>query len=367
MAIKIKYVTRSNGRWVYRPRIPTSDRDIIRTDKNGFLAPPIRLGKLTDSDDEIIDAWRLAKNSLHQRTGLKKHTLRWIVDQYQKSKTFKALAIGSQKRATALLSILEHGIKIDGKPAAFGELSMRHITRPMVRRLADKRLDNYIARGRKGAAQVNREISFLSAATLWALDHIDNLGISENPFKIKKFAEPKTDRYITDDEYEIQRAEAAKLVDYLPIVFELTYLLASRGVETLDLRLSDIDPDRETGGIRVKRTKGSRENMIAWSDRLYQAYLDAHELHKKHTITAIDTPLIVGSHGQQLKKSSLDTAMHRLKQKMEKKGLGNVYFSLHKLKHKGISDAQDARIGGHKSEAMRERYQVKLEKFDPPR
>ena len=367
MAIKIKYVYRSNGRWVYRPRIPPGDRDIIRTDKNGFLAPPIRLGKLTDPDDDIIDAWRIAKNSIKQRTGLKTHTLRWIVDQYQQSKTFKALAIGSQKRAGALLGILEHSIKIDGKPGAFGDLAIRHITRPMVRRLADKRLDNYIARGRKGAAQVNREISFLSAATLWALDNIDNLGTTDNPFKIKKFAEPQNDRYVTDEEYQIQKKEAASVASYLPIVLELTYLVASRGVETLDLRLSDIDPDRNTGGIRVKRTKGSRENMIAWSDRLYQAYLDARELHKKHTIAAIDTPLIVGSHGQQLKKSSLDTAMQRLKKKMTAKGLGSVYFSMHKLKHKAISDAKDARIGGHKSEAMRNRYQVKLEKFEPPR
>ncbi len=367
MAIKIKYVTRVNGRWVYRPRIPAADRGEIRTDKNGFLAPPIRLGSVNDHDDDIIDAYRAAKSRLQARADLKKHTLRAIVALYRASNVFKRLAIGSQRRSDALMPVLEHKIRIDGRPATLGDLALRHITRPMVRRLADKRLDNYRAKGREGSAIVNREISFLSAATKWAMEHIDNLGAPENPFKIEKHTEPKNTRYVTDDEYAIQHREAAAIADYLPIVHELAYLLACRGDEVLKIKLSDVDTDPITGGITVARAKGSKTNIINWSERLHAAYVAARQRHAAHTVASIDAPLIINTKGQRLTKSGLDSAMQRLKNRMKEKGLEHVFFSLHRLKSKGISDAENDKIGGHKSEAMRNRYHVKLEKFEPPR
>lgn len=52
--------------------------------------------------------------------------------------------------------------------------------------------------------------------------------------------------------------------------------------------------------------------------------------------------------------------MQRLKRKMAKKGLDDVYWSLHKLKSKGISDSKDKTIAGHKTEAMRQKYNTKI-------
>ena len=75
----------------------------------------------------------------------------------------------------------------------------------------------------------------------------------------------------------------------------------------------------------------------------------------------IDAPLIIGMKGRKLPKSGLDTAMKRLKKKMEEMGLGDNFWSLHKLKAKGVSDAENKRIVGHRSEAMREQYNVKTE------
>ena len=367
MAIKLKYVHQANGRWVWRPRIPADQRDQIRTDKNGFLAPPVRLGNITDPDDAIIRAWQAAKNSLADRLAAEKYTLRWIIDQYRNSKTFTDLAPGSQRRSGALLRILDHPIKLNGQSCTLGAISYRHLTRPMVLRLAEKRLERYQAAGRKGEAQVNREISLLSSAAKWAINHLDHLGTTDNPFKIPKFREQPNTRYVTDDEYNQQKTEAEQIADYLPIVFELTYLLASRGVETLSIKLSDINPDRQTGGINVTRTKGSISNTIEWSDRLYAAYLQARARHAQHAVTDIDAPLIINSQGQRLKKSTLDTAMQRLKKRMDAKGLGEIYWSLHKLKSKAISDALDNRIAGHKTEAMRNRYTTKRARFKPPR
>ncbi len=71
--------------------------------------------------------------------------------------------------------------------------------------------------------------------------------------------------------------------------------------------------------------------------------------------------------GQKLTESAIRSAMRRLKQRMEEAGLGDIFWNLHDLKRKGISDAEDDRIGGHKTEAMRNRYKVVVEKFKPPR
>ena len=59
--------------------------------------------------------------------------------------------------------------------------------------------------------------------------------------------------------------------------------------------------------------------------------------------------------------------MQRLKKKMVKKGLGEIYWTIHDLKRKGISDAKDKGIGGHKSESMKTRYATKIESFEPPK
>lgn len=376
MEKRLKYVSNSNGRIVYRPRIPANQRHLVETDKHGFIKPPIKLGTPSDTDAAILQAYITVKNSLESRLAAaqagpdaENKTLRYIVGQYMESTKFKALSSKSQKDAKNLKRILTHPMQAAGHALTLGDISIKHITQPMANRLAEKRLRNYQEAGRKGTAQVNRELTFLHTATAWAMHMIDNLGIHANPFKTDKFKEHPRDRYVTDTDYQIQRKQAEHVADYLPIVFELTYLIASRGVETLDIKLSDIDPNPETGGIFIHRRKGSRDNIINWSPRLFAAYTAAKELHKKRKITAIDAPLIIGRHGQALRKSSLDTAMHRLKKRMEseKIGLGHIFWTLHDLKRKGISDAKDKTIAGHKSEAMRQRYQVKIDRHNPVR
>jgi integrase len=362
-----KYCTLSNGRIVYRPRIAPEHRHIIPTDRHGYLRPPVRLGKPGDPEREIIAAYLTAKNQIEQQIAATHHTLAWVVNQYTRSSKFKGLAPCSQRRAQVFLRILDHPATIDGEQKTLGDIPARSITRPMVRRLADQRLKQYQSNGKKGVVIVNREITTLASAIKWAKDHIDRLGIVENPFGIEKYSEQPNTRYVTDEEYHIQRDIAAGVADYLPVVFELAYLLAGRSVEMLDIKLSDIDTDRETGGIHVTRRKGSESNIIEWSDRLYQAYQDARELHARHKIAAIDAPLLINQQGQALRIETLRTAMSRLKKKMAKESLSDVYWSLHKLKSKGVSDAQDDRIAGHKSESMRNRYRVKTARRKPAR
>ena len=89
------------------------------------------------------------------------------------------------------------------------------------------------------------------------------------------------------------------------------------------------------------------------------------ELHKKHKIQVLDPYLITGHTGGIMPKSTLDQAMQDLKTKMAEKGLGHIYWNLHLAKSKGISDAENDRISDHKSEAMRQRYNTKIQSFKP--
>ncbi len=99
----------------------------------------------------------------------------------------------------------------------------------------------------------------------------------------------------------------------LPIIFELTYLTAAHGKAAM-------------------------------------------ERHQHHKILPIDPPLLLTRAGDRLTRSGLNSAMQRLKKKMADHGLEDTYWNLHLLKSKSVSDSKDKRIAGHRSEAMRERY-----------
>jgi len=355
---RLKYVHEANGRIVYRPYIKKKHlHSGINVDGGGFLKPPIRIGKPEDEPDVIYANYLIAKEQIKRDEAAIRNSLRWIVEQYEDSYKYKQLAPVSHERNKNLKKILDYPIKLNGKNANLGQINIMDVSKPLFNKIAAKRLREYQEKGFKGTVQINREITFISSAINWAVNNILNLGIDHNPLRgIQKFEEDKNERYVTDKEYEIQFKQAGEYLPYLQPVFELTYLLASRGIETLDIRLSHCTDD----GILVKRRKGSKDNIIEWTPRLKLAYKMARELHKNHKITMIDPYLIVGRNGGQLVKSTLNSAMDRLKKKMMAKGI-KTYWSLHLLKAKGISDSEDKSIAGHVSEAMKQRYNIKIE------
>ncbi len=223
-------------------------------------------------------------------------------------------------------------------------------------------LDDYQDRGLSGCSTVNGQFRVLSAVFTYGLQYIDKFPLRDNPCKgVELHKENKRERYVTNDDYFIQLEFARKHgADYLPVLFEHAYLLASRSIEVINLKLSAVTEE----GYLVERRKGSKTNIITWSPRLKEAHKDALQLHKKRKVRSIF--LVPGTTGKQLKSSTIKTAMQRLKQKMYAAGLEKIFWTLHDLKRKGISDAKDNRIAGHKTEAMRERYSVILEKYEPP-
>lgn len=189
-----------------------------------------------------------------------------------------------------------------------------------------------------------------------SVNYVSDIGLDLNPLKsFKKLKEQKNERYVTDEEYDQQLAIAAEdNHNLLPILFELTYLTAARGIEVRNILVSDCSDE----GIRVNRTKGSKSNIILWSPRLRDAYHQALARHKLFNIVPNNPPLLLNHYGGYISVSGLKSAMKRLKQKMVLKGLGDVYWHLHLLKSKAVSDAEDKRIAGHKTEAIRERYNI---------
>jgi len=359
----IKYVHIVNGRVVYRPYITKSERTVdMNLDNHGRIKPPLVLGREGDEPDFIYKAYLNAKEELKKEIYAEANTLGWIVDKYLESRQFKSLAISTQKRSKNLKKILDHPMIINSCDSTLAKLPISQVTKPSFQALAEKRLSDYKKAGRKGEVQVNREITFISGAIRWATNYIHDLGISQNPLKgFVKITETPDNRYVTDDEYDIQFREAEFIADYLQPIFELTYLLATRGIETLDIRMSDCTNE----GIRTHRRKGSKDNIIAWSNRLTKAYKLAISRHKNFKVMQVDPYLITGFSGGQLTKSTLDDAMQRLKRRMVKNGCGDVYWSLHKLKSKGVSDSDNKRIAGHKTEQMRQKYDTKLHIFKP--
>lgn len=357
-----KYVGPANGRLVYRPYIPADKRHLVQTDKGGFLKPPVKLGKVGDPEERWMRAYLAAKEEIEAKlTGRKKFTLYWLRDEYHQSRQFKELAPKSQKNAELMSRLLEHAIKIDGQPATLGDLTAARLTTPMLRSLFEKRLAKYQSNGKKGSAMVNRERAWFSAMLTWGIQHIEGLGLPTNPCHgIKGFKEEPATRYVTDAEYDLQVEIASQLYPYMPVVYELAYLCAARGIEVTDLTKASIKDQ----GLEVDRRKGSEDNGILWTPRLQAAVAAAKAMHKEGKVATM--ALLVNMHGQRLTKAAIESAQQRIKEKMEEIGKGDVYWNLHALKRKGVSDAEDKRIAGHKTEAMQRRYDVLKTWHEPP-
>ncbi len=171
-----------------------------------------------------------------------------------------------------------HPIKINGIQSTLADMQLTSLTKPRMNKIRNQRLDINRAKGNDGRVLINREVAFLSTAIKWGLDEIPELPKIVNPLnRIKKFKEEPNDRYVTDEEMNIQSKEAEHIVDYLPLHIRLSYLIGARGAETATLRYSDCLEK----GLDVARLKGSKDNTIAWSPPLSKLIEAAKKLNKK--------------------------------------------------------------------------------------
>jgi integrase len=221
-------------------------------------------------------------------------TLHWLCAKYLESPAFTAKHPATKAEyqrchRQVLAAKLANG-------AGFGDVAVHSITPGTIVKYRDKR-------GEKARVRANREIAYLSVVFSWAYER-DMVKL--NPIKgVKRLPEPPRSRYVEDWEYDVVYRKALTKVKatYLAPAMELAYLMRLRQVEVRALQKSDSalqKSDCTPEGVRARRRKGSREQIVEWSDRLQAA------------IAAADTPAPIGSiyvlhdrHGQPITQSAL--------------------------------------------------------------
>lgn len=327
-----KYCYPNRGRIVYRP---PGEKDV-------------RLCSLAEATRELV-VRRLAE---HLEARPDTSTLRWLCQQYHDSAKFARLADSTRKayethRRTLLACRGKNGV-------VMGDVTYKALTTGVLQRYVDRRA----AEGDPVAG--NREIKgYLSAVFTWAQQR--DL-VAGNPCReVEKNPETARVRYVEDWELEFFERHATPA--YLPIVAELAYLLAARITEVLRLTRADLLDD----GVRVRRLKGSKTNVVKWSPRLRAAVDAAQALPAR----AATTLLLHDGDGQALKyaavRSAWELTQRRCSRKADSERLVWLSFTRHDLKRKGVTDHESGKIGGHKTEAMRQRYRVNEEREEPVR
>lgn len=346
------YVTVSNKVYVvYRPYIKKKERHLFETDSHGYLKPPIKLGKLgVDSNDKILRAYIAARDKIELDKQPDRHTLYWVSEQYQQSAKFKGLSSKRDRQYKA--KILDHPIKIDRQERKLGDLKVQHLDKPLIRTIMHKRREQHQSNGRDGRATINSEVTYISSMLTWAVNEVHGLPISNNPLAgIQYFKQPSRERVITEKEYQLQKEQAGYL---LPYIFEIMYLCACRSIE---VRMLNDDSILEEG-LYIKRTKGSDDNIIRWTPRLRAAVDGARRDRVRPKVVEIGkpTPLFTNHHGERITRAALGSWMKDLKTKMKSLGMEKVYWTTHMLKHRGVTNAKNKKIAGHRSDSMMRIY-----------
>lgn len=331
------YVYLAKGRYVWREY------------KDGKLGREI---VLCPGDTPIAQVWAAHADLL--AAPAPRRTLRWLFDQYLQSQDYQRLQPTTRRDYEGYARRIADTPQRNGTP--FGAADLDIITPGTLRRYADKKAET-------APKSANREISFLKAIFRWGAER--DL-VRDNPARdLKKSPETPRNLYVSDRDYRIAYAAAAKY-PYLQPVMELAYLCRLRLCEVLDLTRANLT----TEGVRVVRRKGSRGNMTTWTPRLRAAVDAAQALPRK--VIPIDDALaylIPGDDGGRLKESTVQTAWQRIMPGLADREEVEARFTLHDLKAKGISDTEEGerRAGaGHLDGAITERvYNRKLVPVKP--
>lgn len=227
----------------------------------------------------------------------------------------------------------------------FGDLNLNLVTRPAVRRYMDWRHEAPVA--------ANRELAVLQACFKWAAEY----GLVEqNPcVGIRKYREKARDRYVSEAEYQAVYSRASL---YYQVAMELAFLCRGRAEEVRLLRKDQVTLD----GIDWKRVKGSRDQLVRWSDRLRAA------VQRASTTSANSSSeyLLLGPRGKALTEDGFSAGWQRL-MKQSVKEAGIKRFTFHDLKARGVTD-----FDGNKGDAtgdwspdMRRVYVRQPQRIDP--
>lgn len=256
-------------------------------------------------------------------------------------------------------------------------LYVDRLTTPAIQRLVESIASGNPERGIPGyPTKANKLVRYLGRLFAWGMRHGH---CTRNPVRgVQKVAELKRSRmpeHITyakvlafARERGARKAHTAgSCPPYLWCVMEIAYLCRMRGIEVVQLT----DAHATAEGLRVRRVKGSRDNVVMWNARLRAAWEGAlavraavHARPKNRgravPIRPDERAVFVNQSGAPLSKGALDQAWQDLMRLAVKEGVitREERFTLHGLKHRGITDTKgDKKLAsGHKSDAMLARY-----------
>ena len=304
---------------------------------------------------------------------------------FEKSTEFIELSPNTQRDYQWLSREAGRYVMRNGK--ALGEMLVDNLSVASIQRLIE-----ILAGGREATtvqpminpapSKANHMLRYLRRLFAWGIRHGH---CRHNPAKgVRQAKEAKRNRMPTIDAFKrvlafvqerggVQAHSSGSLSPYLHAVMILAYNLRLRGIEVCTL----VDAQIGEKGIISQRRKNSLDNITRWNADLRQAvdWLRTYRQHRweKHKLPIPLDPkqryLIVSETGQPLRKSSLDTAWQR----MIRSAIANKIitqeerFSLHGLKHLGITHSEDKRSGGHRTEAMRQHYDHEIPIFSPPK
>lgn len=362
-------------RWfVYAPH-PEGGRPIKATVANAAA----RLSEL----HAIIEA---------RRTGHTAGTLSHLFDQFHRSLEFKELELLTQKHYKAYAKALEEYLLTDG--STLGMLQVARVTTPMVQRLVETFAVGRAATRSQPAlpatpSKANHLFRYLRRTLAWGVRHghcKTNAALGVRQAKeAKQFKMPSREAFAAVLAFARERGAfpphtKGSFPSYLAPVMVLAYSVRLRGVEVCTLS----DAHRLEQGIQSNRRKGSRDNVTRWDTETEQAWTALVDRRREiwnrpgrkfpEPLQPANRFLLVEQTGNPMSKSSLDSAWQRfIREAIRTKVISEKErFSLHGLKHRGITDTagnrgdkQDA--AGHVTPEMTHRYDHDLPVVDTPK
>ncbi|SDK70760.1 site-specific integrase [Billgrantia gudaonensis] len=349
----VYFDARGRGRWYVQYR-----------DEAGRL----RRNNIADAQATLSELHRIVE----QRNGIDRESLRFLASQFHQSAQFKELAARSQQDYEYCRQVLIDMPTKLGKP--LGDLATRQFKPALVQRIVDK----IAAEGTP--AKANHLLRYLRRLFRWGInrgycDSNPAQGVeSAKERRQRRLPESETIKALTDFARERgrrTRGEKGACAPYLCIVMELAYICRLRGIEVVTLT----DANCTVEGVLTNRRKGSRDSVIRWYPRLraaWNAAVERRELIWKNRGKPVpmhpeERPLIVAADGDELRKSSLDTAWQRLIKMAIEEGIiaKEDRFGLHDLKRRGITDTKGTRhekqeASGHRSPAMMDVYDLSI-------
>jgi len=224
-------------------------------------------------------------------------------------------------------------------------------------------------RGQQSRSRANKELAYIKRIFSWACEYEKT---KLNPAKgVSKLTITPRQHYADDKDYLFLLGIAKNSnYWYMPYMMELAYLCRMRLSEVTDFT----DSDALEKGLLIRRRKGSKDNIVAWSPRLRTLWDNAIckrtdiLSNKKQPLISKDNlrhVFISEKTGDKLQVSSVKTAKNRidhaataLAKEME---IEYTHFYFHDLKRKGVSDTSGNKLeaSGHRSESMLKVYDVK--------